>query len=195
MKSLPWMINPATPPGPSLSRLPRTSPKLKVLAGSPPPEGMLGKNWACVQLAHQAQGDLLFFTDADTLHQPQTLRAIVTALIGEQADLLTGFPRQEVQSWGERLLVPFFSWAFYCFIPLGLAYRLRLPALSIAAGQMLLFRRQAYQAIGGHARLGSSIVDDLILARRIKAAGLRWRVMPYRRPDHLPDVSRQPRGV
>jgi len=160
-----------------LERVANTQPKLKVLVGSPPPEGWLGKSWACVQLAQQAQGDLLFFTDADTLHQPQMLRAAVTALIGEQADLLTGFPRQEVHTWGEWLLVPFFSWAFFCFNPLGLAYRIRLPALSHAVGQMMLFRRAAYHAIGGHGSVGSAIIDDLMLARRITAAGLRWRVM------------------
>jgi chlorobactene glucosyltransferase len=151
--------------------------QLKVLAGSPLPAGWLGKNWACAQLARQASGELLFFTDADTLHQPQALRQSVIALIGEQADLLTGFPRQEIQTWGERLLVPFFSWASYCFIPLGLAYRLKQPALSTAVGQMMLFRYSAYQAIGGHDNVRSSIIDDLMLARRIKAAGLRWRVM------------------
>jgi chlorobactene glucosyltransferase len=151
--------------------------QLKLLAGSPLPAGWLGKNWACAQLARQASGELLFFTDADTLHQPQALRQSVIALIGEQADLLTGFPRQEIQTWGERLLVPFFSWASYCFIPLGLAYRLQHPALSIAVGQMMLFRCPAYQAIGGHDSVRSSIIDDLMLARRIKAAGLRWRVM------------------
>ena len=160
-----------------LEQIASTQPKLKVLVGSPLPEGRLGKNWACSQLARQAQGDLLFFTDADTLHQPQTLRLIVTALIGERADLLTGFPCQEMHSWGERLLVPFFSWAFFSFTPLGLAYRLRLPTLSNAVGQMMLFRRVAYQVIGGHDSVGSSIIDDLMLARRIKAAGLRWRVV------------------
>jgi chlorobactene glucosyltransferase len=101
----------------------------------------------------------------------------VTALIGEKADLLTGFPRQEAYTWGERLLVPFFHWAFFCFTPLWLAYRLRLPTLSSAVGQMMLFRCEAYQAIGGHESVGSSIIDDLMLARRIKAAGLRWRVI------------------
>jgi chlorobactene glucosyltransferase len=151
--------------------------KLKVLVGGPLPEGRLGKNWACTQLAQQAKGDLLFFTDADTVHQPQTLGSIVTALLGEQADLLTGFPRQKVHTWGERLLVPFFSWASFCFSPLGLAYRIRLPAFSTAVGQMMLFRREAYQAIGGHESVCSSIIDDLMLARRIKAAGLRWRGM------------------
>jgi chlorobactene glucosyltransferase len=160
-----------------LEQIASLHPSLRVLVGKTPPDGLLGKNWACVQLVQQAQGDLLFFTDADTLHHPQTIRASVTALLGTQADMVTGFPRQRVHSWGEKLLVPFFSWAILSFIPLELAYRLRLPGLSCAVGQMMLFRREAYETIGGHERLGLSIVDDLMLARRIKAAGLRWRVV------------------
>ncbi len=150
--------------------------RLRVLVGSPTPENMLGKNWACAQLARQAGGELLLFTDADTRHAPGALRALVAALLGENADLLSGFPRQEVGSWGERLLVPFFSWATLAFIPLWLAYRLRLPALSSAVGQILLFRRAAYEQIGGHTALGLSPVDDLALARHVKASGLRWRL-------------------
>jgi chlorobactene glucosyltransferase len=42
---------------------------------------------------------------------------------------------------------------------------------------MMLFRCEAYQEIGGYDRLGSSIIDDMLLARRITAAGLRWRVL------------------
>ncbi len=160
-----------------LEQIARSQPKLRVIDGAQLPEGWLGKNWACAQLATQARGELLFFTDADTVHQPQTLNTVVTALLGEKADLLTGFPRQEMHSWLERYLVPFFSWAVLCFIPLGLAYRLRLPFLSAAVGQVMLFRRQAYQAIGGHESIRSSMVDDLSLSRKINAAGLRWRVV------------------
>jgi len=160
-----------------LEKLSHTHSKLKVLDGEFPPGNQIGKNWACSQLARKAQGELLFFTDADTFHQPETLKTIVTALEGEQADLLTGFPRQEVQTWGERFLVPFFSWALLCFNPLALAYRLRLPALSSALGQMMLFRREAYLMIGGHDGVSSSIVDDLMLARKIKSYGLCWRVI------------------
>lgn len=159
-----------------LRRMADSQPKLKVLIGSAPPEDQSGKNWACSQLARQARGDLLLFTDADTVHQPQTLYEIVTALMGEQADLLTGFPRQQVLSWMEKLLVPFFTWASLSFIPLWLAYRIRSRTLVAAVGQMMLFRREAYQKIGGHAALGKAIVDDLTLARKIKAAGMRWRV-------------------
>jgi len=159
-----------------LEKIAENQPGLRVLDGAPPPSGQVGKNWACSQLAQQAQGELFFFTDADTLHQPRALRAIVTALLGEQADFLTGFPRQEVHTWGERLLVPFFSWALLSFIPLAVAYRLRLPVLSVAVGQVMLFRRDPYLAIGGHAQTSASIVDDLLLARQIQAAGMRGRV-------------------
>jgi chlorobactene glucosyltransferase len=158
-----------------LDRLALTQPRLKVLTGLPLPEGLLGKSWACCQLAAQAQGELLLFTDADTRFEPGALSAIVAAQAGERADLLTGLPRQAVHTWGERLLVPFFSWALLGFTPLALVYRLRKPPLSIAVGQMMCFRREAYQAVGGHANLGAAIVDDLTLTRRIQAAGFRWR--------------------
>ncbi len=160
-----------------LEKISRSYSRLKVLDGTPPSDDQIGKSWACRQLALKAQGDLLFFTDADTSHQPETLRTVVTALECEQADFMTGFPRQEVLTWGERFLVPFFSWAMLCFIPLTIAYKLRTPALSSALGQMMLFRRDAYLAIGGHEGIISSIVDDLMLARKIKSNGLRWRVI------------------
>ena len=91
-----------------LARLAAADPRLRVLSGRPLEAGWRGKNWACAQLAAQANGELLFFTDADTHHQPQTLRAFATALIGEGADLLGGFPRQEVETLGEQFIVPFF---------------------------------------------------------------------------------------
>lgn len=162
---------------PILEQISVSNTRLKVLEGEPPPGNQVGKNWACSQLARQAQGDLFYFTDADTIHQPETLYSAVTALMGEKADLLTGFPRQEVKTWGERLLVPFFSWSLYCFNPLVLAYRLRLPLLSGSIGQMMLFRREAYFEVGGHENVSWSIVDDLMLTRQIKSAGLRWRVL------------------
>jgi chlorobactene glucosyltransferase len=160
-----------------LASLAAGDPRLRVLDGQPLPAGWLGKNWACAQLAERAAGELLFFTDADTYHRPQALRALVTALEGEGADLLSGFPRQETLSWGEKFIVPFFSWVTYAFTPLLLGYRLRLPALSTAIGQAMLFRRAAYEAIGGHGAVRAVITEDLELARLIKARGYRWRMM------------------
>lgn len=159
-----------------LEELTHVDERLRVLRGRPVPDGWLGKNWACAQLAEQATGELLLFTDADTAHRPHALRGMVTALLGERADLLTGFPRQETRTAGEQLIVPFFFWIVYCFTPLALAYRMRRPAIATAVGQALLFRRAAYAAIGGHAAVRGGIVEDITLARRVVAGGYRWRM-------------------
>ena len=160
-----------------LATLAAADSRLCVLSGRPLEAGWLGKNWACAQLAARAGGDLFYFTDADTHHQPQTLRAFAAALEGEGADLMGGFPRQEVRTLGEKFIVPFFSWVIYCFTPLALGYRLKFPALSTAVGQALLFRRAAYEGIGGHHAVRDAIVEDLALARQIKAHGYNWRMM------------------
>ena len=76
-----------------------SQPRLVILEGQPPASGLVGKSWACTQLAGRAKGDLLYFTDAETWHRPDALRLLVTALLGERADLLTGFPRQEMRTY------------------------------------------------------------------------------------------------
>lgn len=151
--------------------------RLRILQGRPLPEGWLGKHWACHQLAQAASGKLFLFTDADTRHHPQMLHQSVAALLAERADLLTAFPRQKVVSWGERLTVPVLQWSFFSFLPIGLAHRSSLPALSVTIGQLMLFRRSAYEAIGGHAGVRQDPVDDIALGRRIKASELRWRLV------------------
>jgi hypothetical protein len=99
----------------------------------------------------------------------------VAALAAERADLLTACPRQEVVTWAEKLVVPFFPWSILSFLPLALAYRVRASALCAANGQHMLFRRAAYDQIGGYAAVRTDAVYDIALARLIKAQGLSWR--------------------
>ncbi len=160
-----------------LAALAARDSRLQVLEGKPLPEGWLGKHWACQQLADAATGELLLFTDADTVHHPQALRAGVAALMAEQADLVSSFLRQRVPTWGERLTVPAIFWCFFSFLPIPLAHRIRAPGLSLTNGQWMLFRRAAYQAVGGHEAVRQSPIDDIALGRRVKAKGLRWRVV------------------
>lgn len=151
--------------------------RLRVLEGRSLPDGWLGKHWACHQLYRAATGDLLLFTDADTRHQPNTLRDSVNALFAEHADLVTAFPHEEVISWGERLLVPVISFGIFTFLPMRLIQRLRWASLSITIGQFMLFRRAAFEAVGGYEAVRSEVVDDLCLGRLIIENGLRWQLM------------------
>ncbi len=160
-----------------LNELAASSDRLRVLTGKPLPGDWLGKHWACHQLAQAAAGDLLLFTDADTRHHPLALRDAVAALTAERADLLTVLPHQDIATWAERLIVPIIPWSMFALIPLGLAHWLRRPSMTAAVGQFMLFRREAYERVGGHAAVRQSAVDDLALSRRLVASGLRWRLV------------------
>jgi chlorobactene glucosyltransferase len=152
--------------------------RLVVLEGREPPPGWTGKNWACHQLSLAARGEVLMFADADTdFFDPDAVQAIVRTLQASRADLLSGLPRQVLGTLGEKVLVPMFYWAFLAFTPLALGLVWRRPAFARAVGQLMAFRRDAYDQVGGHAAVRGSVVDDLDLARRVAGAGLACRVM------------------
>jgi chlorobactene glucosyltransferase len=160
-----------------LHRMARVDSRLRVLEGESLPEGWLGKHWACHQLAQAANGELILFTDADTLHEKTALSESVAAMQAESADLVSAFPKEEVRTWGERLIVPIMSWGIFSFLPLQIAYKLSLPSLSLTIGQFMLFRRTAYDAVGGYEAVRQEIVDDVQLGRRVIERGFRWRLL------------------
>ena len=81
---------------------------IRLLEGKPLPPGWFGKPWACHQGSLEANGDLLLFTDADTIHAPDLLDQAVRTLLQEEADALTVVGKQMMGSFWERLLQPQF---------------------------------------------------------------------------------------
>jgi chlorobactene glucosyltransferase len=162
--------------GSILAELEEKSQRLRVLKSEPLPPGWLGKNWACHQLAQASCGELLLFTDADTRHHPKTLSEAVILMSEEGIDLLTAWPRQEMNTTGERLLVPIVYWSLFNYLPLALAQRTRFPGLVAAIGQYMFFRRTAYDGTGGHAAVRAHAADDVALGRAIKSQGLKWKL-------------------
>ncbi len=152
--------------------------RLRLIKGQELPEGWLGKNFACHQLAAAAAGQFLLFTDADTAHNANSVSSALAALLREKADFLTLFPAQQVVSLAERLAVPLITKFFtYGLLPTLLISRHPDPAFSASNGQFMLFRRAAYDHIGGHAAVKYMLLEDVILGRRIKQAGFK-AIMP-----------------
>jgi chlorobactene glucosyltransferase len=160
-----------------LQRLARRNARLRLLEGKPLPSGWMGKQWACHQLLQSATGEFILFTDADTRHAPNMLRNSVSAQQAVRSDLLTALPREEVISWGEKLVVPVISWAIFTLLPLRLAARWSRPEFSITIGQLMLFRKTALEAIGGYEAVRQEVVDDVALGRLIIAHGYRWTLL------------------
>ncbi|MCX8061567.1 MAG: glycosyltransferase [Anaerolineales bacterium] len=149
--------------------------RLKVCSGAPLPNGWLGKNWACHQAAQHAQGDYLLFSDADVRWHPQALSTLVAEALCTKADLLTCWPTQETITWGERLTVPLMAFTILAYLPVLAVHYLPFRVFSAAMGQCLLFRRKAYEQIGGHVAVRQRVVEDMAFAYAIKGAGLRLR--------------------
>ena len=146
--------------------------RVRALRGEPLPEsGWVGKPHALRQLAARATGDLLFFTDADTVHDPRSVDWAVTNLARHRADLLSGYAYQELGSLGEALVVPATYLMSALILPLWLIPATRAAGLSFAIGQLMLVKREAFEAIGGAAAVASCISDDVALARAMKEAG------------------------
>jgi chlorobactene glucosyltransferase len=151
--------------------------RLKLMKGTPLPDDWLGKHWACHQLAQNADGELLLFVDADTYHQPGMLRGAASAMLAENASLISALPRQEVVSWAEKLSIPAFYLGMLCGVPLELTRLQRNPLLFAVLGQFLMFRREAYDAVGGYASVRQNIVDDIAIGRRVHSMGMKYQLM------------------
>lgn len=148
-------------------------PHVRLLAGDPLPEGWTGKNWACHQLSQHASGEWILFVDADTTHAPHMLGAAMARARELELDLLSLIPRELTGSTGEALALPMLRFSLFTLFPAFLLASTSSPQISAANGQFLLFRRTAYDAIGGHESVRGSIVDDLALGRRIREERLR----------------------
>jgi chlorobactene glucosyltransferase len=150
--------------------------RLRVIDGEALPGGWAGKNWACWQLAQEARGEVLVFTDADVTWKPGALAALVDLMGENGADLQTVWPTQVTVSWAERLVVPLMGFTTVGYLPLLAVHRTPWQVFAAANGQCLAFHKAAYFAIGGHALVRSTVLEDMRLARSIKRSRRRLRM-------------------
>ncbi len=147
---------------------------IRVIEPGPLPPGWTGKNNAVTAGARESQGRWLLFTDADTVHKPGSLARAVAEAEHHRVDLLSYSPEQEVHGFWEKAVMP------VIFAELGRKFppsRISDPSSRLAAanGQYLLISRAAYNAVGGHATVAQSLLEDVALARAVRNASLTIR--------------------
>jgi Glycosyl transferase family 2 len=145
-------------------------PGVRVVDPGPLPAGWSGKNNALVAGAKEARGSWLLFTDADTVHRAGSLAGSMAEAQRQKVALLSYSPEQEVHGLWEKAVMP------VIFAELASSYRpseVSDPASHAAAanGQYILVSREAYDAVGGHAAVATSLLEDVALARAVKASG------------------------
>ena|ERR1700683_1383690 len=143
---------------------------LKVIRGQPKPRAWSGKMWALNQGVAESRAAVLLFTDADIVHDPRHLSALVARLQGPRVDLVSEMVRLNCLSLAERALVPAFVYFFQMLYPFALVNDPR-SRVAAAAGGTVLIRREALQRIGGIEALRNALIDDVALAQAVKGCG------------------------
>ena len=149
-------------------------PGVQVIDADPLPTGWTGKNNAVATGARAARTNWFLFTDADTIHLPGSLPRALREARENGADLLSYSPEQIAVTFWEKAVLP------VVFAELARQYppsKVSDPKSPEAAanGQYILVKRDAYEAVGGHAAVASAILEDVALARAIKASGCKIR--------------------
>ena len=147
-----------------------SSEKIRVIEAGPLPAGSTGKNNAVTAGSKIARGDWLLFTDADTIHLPGSLARSLEEAKRHQAAMLSYSPEQIVDSFWEKSVMPvIFAELASSFRPSQVSDP-KSPAAA-ANGQYILITREAYDAVGGHAAIAASLLEDVALARAVKRSG------------------------
>ena len=132
------------------------------------PGGWNGKPNACHRGAQAAQGQWLLFTDADTVHQPDSAAQAVDHAIRNRLDGLSLFLRQDCSGWIDRLALT----AAYAGLFAGAQ-----PQDMLLNGQYVLLRRDVYEASGGFTSVRGEALEDLALGAHLRTLGFNVPMM------------------
>ena len=149
-----------------------TYSKVRLIESTELPPGWVGKNHAVWIGAGEARGEWLLFTDADAVHAAGSAAKALMIAAENGAALVSFSPEQVMETWYEKAVIP------YVFTRLNQRFRFAdvndpRNAAAAANGQFILIRRDAYEAVSGHASIAGEVLEDVALAARVKAAGYR----------------------
>lgn len=147
--------------------------RLTVVGGAPLAAGWTGKLWAVRQgIAAAGEPDLLWLSDADIVHAPDTLRTLVARAEERGLTLVSLMAKLRCRSFAERALVPAFVYFFQMLYPFGRVNGAAGPGA--AAGGCMLVRRDALTRAGGIAAIRRALIDDCAFGAMMKREGPIW---------------------
>jgi chlorobactene glucosyltransferase len=151
-----------------------SDPRVCLIQAPPVPAGWTGKCNACRAGVALAKGEFLLFLDCDVrLTDTGVIGGLVEHARANKIDLLSIVPRQVLATFTERFLLPaVYTIMALRFLPYGEVNDPAKPKAA-AVGQCMLFRREAYDAAGGHEAVRGQIAEDMGFALIVKSSGMR----------------------
>lgn len=148
------------------------SPDVRLVKVTHLPAGWTGKTHALAQAAQEARGDWFLFVDADMRLQQHNLARAMAYAREHGVEFLSLLAGADCRSFWEGVLQPLLGAMLVLRFPLS-AVNDPKRRRAFANGQYILMSRAAYGALGGHATVSGELLEDIALAQRAKAQGLR----------------------
>jgi chlorobactene glucosyltransferase len=159
-----------------MSDLSKNNHTLTSIRCPPRPDDWVGKNWACFQGYKKSTGDILLFTDADTVHRPDVLSSAINTMMHDKIDALTLVPKLLCQDIITKFTLPILSVFLHSrYSPL----RVNNPNNKIGYffGSFYLISKTNYEKIGTHEKVRRELVEDGALGRIVKEQGMNLRLV------------------
>jgi glycosyltransferase involved in cell wall biosynthesis len=153
--------------------LSQADPRVRCLEPSELPNGWCGKTYACSQLAGAATSEWMLFLDADARLEPFAVAGMLAEANTRKLTLLSSWPRIEMGSFWERVLMPMVNFTVFSIYPAPLALIRQEQSLGLAHGACILVHRATYLKLGGHEAVKNAIFEDTELARVWRRGGER----------------------
>ncbi|OPA80997.1 glycosyl transferase family 2 [Paenibacillus selenitireducens] len=140
---------------------------VKVIAGSPLPQGWTGKSWAVWSGYLQATGDLFAFLDADIRLAPHALASLIKARERSKG-VISVVPFHHTEKLYEKLALVMNMLGIFTFMSV---FEKGNPKKGLY-GSCILALREDYEKIKGHESVKSEVLDDLLIGSKFVEAGI-----------------------
>jgi chlorobactene glucosyltransferase len=122
-----------------------------------------------------ADAEYLLFADADTLFAPGCIASALALMRHRKLDFLSLISTLTYDTWFERVVQIATAFELMRQFPLLRANGIG-DRRAFANGQFMLFKRDTYEAVGGHEAVKDALLEDLALARLVVARKYRTGV-------------------
>ena len=151
----------------------KSDSRVRLIRSEGLPEGWLGKNNACHQLAKEACGQWLLFLDADVIPENSIIEDALGRMKRHKLGLLSMFPIQEMNTNGEWITVPVMNYILLSLLPLLFVRISPFTSHSAANGQFMFFDANIYRELLPHKKFKNSPVEDINISRYYKKNGVK----------------------
>jgi chlorobactene glucosyltransferase len=152
-----------------------TDPRLRVIEAGQRPGDWVGKNWACFVGYNNSTGDILIFTDADTVHSEQTVTLVVNHMLQENLSAITAIPKLTYDDFLTSVTLPLLS-VFLQTMYSPLKVNDCANKLGYFFGSFFAIIRGHYESIGTHMEVRREIIEDGAIGSLVKKRGIKMKM-------------------